>query len=260
MLIDTHAHLWWSCYENTILQVIERAKSAGVSQIIVPGIDLKSSLEAIELARKYGDLIKAAVGIHPEELLKEKSGDEVSKVVNLIENNRKYVVAIGEVGMDLFTNELKKIIERQKELFDEMCILAKKVKLPLIIHSRESVKETLEILDNYPTLIGQFHCFGGDEEEAKKVLSRGYYMSFCGNLSWSKRARRLSNLVPLDKLLLETDSPFMTPVNERNEKISRQNEPANVRISLQIISRERKIPLEELEQRTYENAVRLYNL
>ena len=260
MLIDTHAHLWWDCYARNLNQVIERAKSVGIEKIIVPGTDVKSSIKAIELARSYEGLILAAVGIHPEELLNPNYNYKTEELKKLIENNLNYVVAVGEVGIDLYTEEIKATIDRQKALFRQMCELAKVIKLPMIIHTRESVKEVLEILREYPNVQAQFHCFGGTEEEAKDILKQGYYMSFCGNVSWSKRVRRISNIVPIERLLSETDSPFMTPVNEWGEKIGEQNEPANVKISLQIIARERNMTIEEIEKAIEKNVRRLFNI
>lgn len=266
MLVDTHAHLFWEGLQDDLPGVIERARAAGVEKMIVPGTDLVSSKRAVEMAREYPGVIYAAVGIHPEEAIvssgiANEQRQNLHNLEKLIIENRDSVVAVGEVGMDESNEQLKQCINEQRELFHEQCLLALKHDLPLIIHTRESVEETLRVIDSLPTRPrGQFHCFGGSEQEAREILTRGFYMSFCGNVSWSKRVRRMTTLVPDDRLLLETDSPFMTPVNEEGEKVGTQNEPANVTISAQIIARERGTNVEALQSITTTNVSNLFGI
>lgn len=270
MLIDTHAHLWFDDYKDDLEQVILRAKSAGVEKMIVPGTDIESSKCSVELAKGYPGVIYAAVGVHPEEVLGNKSSDLsfASLQTALRSELRECAVAIGEIGTDASTEELKNCMGQQKELFREQCALALEFDLPVIIHTRNSLGEALEILDTLPTMPrGQFHCFSHDEVGLKQVLERGFCVSFCGNITWSKRVAKLVSLVPMDRLLLETDSPFMIPrvakvLNsgpERSE-LGDRNEPANVAYLAKIIAELRGQNVAEIAKITTDNAMALFNL
>ncbi len=258
MLIDTHAHLWFDDFANDLDDVLARAHTAGVEKVVVPGTHIASSRKALELAKKYPGVIYAAVGIHPEEILNS------SKVrPSPLLSGRGWVlpsrsdlegaVAIGEIGADASNEELKNCMSAQKELFRAQCQLALEFDLPVIIHTRESLAQTLEVLDALPSMPrGQFHCFSHDEEGVKQVLSRGFYVSFCGNIAWSKRVAKLVPLVPIDRLLLETDSPFMKPGG--------RNEPVGVTITAQIIADLRGESLQVIGEQTTVNALRLFKL
>ncbi len=261
MLIDTHAHLFWPDYYpaaqdqpgyyDELEKVLARAKAAGVEKIICPGTNVESSKKAVDLARKYPGVIYAAVGVHPEEVKDFRL--QMIDVSKLIAGNRAQVVAIGEIGTDQYNKLTSQQTNDQLELFREQCEMALEFDLPVIIHTRNSLEEALEVLDALPTMPrGQFHCFSHDEEGVKQVLTRGFYVSFCGNIAWSKRVAKLVPLVPLDRLLLETDSPFMKP-GERNES-------ANVTITGQIIADLRGLSSQALGEQTTENAIRLFRL
>lgn len=268
MLIDTHAHLWFDDFKDDLDDVLARAKEAGVKKIIVPGTDKKSNQQAIELAKKYPGIIYAAVGIHPEEILNLKSSDHSPMIAQGSELWEK-AVAIGEIGTDGSTEELKNCMDEQKELFRAQCELALEHDLPIIIHTRDSLDQALEVLDGLARMPrGQFHCFSHDEIGVKKVLERGFYVSFCGNITWSKRVAKLVNLVPDHRLLLETDSPFMKardteipnsgPVS--SEPWNRRNEPANVANLAGKIAELRGQTFEEITKITTENAMALFRL
>lgn len=289
MLIDTHAHLWFPDFENNLEEVLTRAKVAGVEKIIVPGTDIESSRQVVELAKKYPGVIYASIGVHPEEVLGTyqnspglanarlniladsqdllsrrvlSMADEISK---FLRENRHTVVAIGEIGTDASSEELRSRMGEQKELFKLQCELALEHDLPVIIHTRNSLGEALEILDSLPKMPrGQFHCFSHDEGGLKEVLRRGFYVSFAGNITWSKRVEKLVSLVPDDKLLLETDSPFMMPRIQPSfalESSGRvKNEPAKVRILGEKIAELRGRDLEKLAEITRANAISLFRL
>jgi len=266
MLIDTHAHLWFDVFKNNLDEVLERAKVAGVEKIIVPGTDIVSSKQAVEIAKIYPGLIYAAVGIHPEEL-NDKSSDLSlrSWQTALRSELGDRVVAIGEIGTDASTIELRDCMSEQKELFREQCELALEYDLPVIIHTRNSLSEALEVLDSLPRIPnGQFHCFSHDEAGMVEVLQRGFFVSFAGNITWSKRVARLVNLVPDDKLLLETDSPFMMPRNTPSFALASSgrvnNEPENVAILAEKIAQLRGQTSQKVTQITTSNAIRLFRL
>lgn len=262
MLIDTHTHLWFPEYQSDLENVLARAKAANVRKMIVPGTSVESSKKAIALAKKYPGVIYAAVGVHPEELLNKHTSvnDQIKKLAS---ENSQQIVAIGEIGTDKNDEEMQKCINEQMALFRKQCEVALELDLPIIVHTRNSFPETWEVLQSLPKMPqGQFHCFSIDEEALKTVLAQGFYVSFCGNITWSKRVAKLVPIVPSDRLLLETDSPLMVPRNQKGEPIagSERNESVNVTILAQTISDLRGVSLQEVADQTTENAVRLFKL
>lgn len=278
MYIDTHAHLWWPSFTeatkdtDSLDHVLERARQKGVSKIIAPGTDLITSRAAIELAKKYPGTVYAAVGIHPEETVEKTNAvtesstmfnAQMKKLRQLVHDYRDYIVAIGEIGTDSHTQDLRDHMTEQMNLFREQCEIALEADLAVIIHTRKSITETFRVLDSLPIQPrGQFHCFSYDTPELTDVLSRGYSVSFCGNITWSRRLQRLAASVPRDRLLLETDSPLMMPRDSHGEPVtdSLRNEPGNVTILAQFQAELRGDTVEELGRYTTENAVRLYTL
>jgi len=273
MLVDTHAHLlsFGSEYQQfgfgseEIEGVVKRAKKQGVEKIISPGTNLESSRQSVEVAKKYPGTVYGAVGIHPEEVLKlnGKAAGAVEELGRIIAENRNLIVAVGEIGTDTNSEGLRKGMARQQELFKLQCELALKHKLPVIVHTRASLGETFSVLDQLPTMPrGQFHCFSYDEAGLKAVLERGFYVSFCGNITWSKRVRGLVKMVPKDKLLLETDSPFMMPRDEKGEPLATalRNEPQNVRMLASLQAELGRETIEEIGRRTTENVKRLFGI
>jgi TatD DNase family protein len=255
MLIDTHAHLWWPSFakapagKDSLESVLQRALAAGVEKMIVPGTNIESSIQAIELAKKYPGTIYPAVGIHPEDV----EGAQVDKVKTLIAQNKELVVAVGEIGIDMYSEKEKQSIEAQKVLFKAQCELAIELDLPVIIHTRDSFEQTWEVLSSLPMMPrGQFHCFSVDEAALDTVVKAGFYVSFCGNIMYSKRVAKLVALVPDTQLLLETDSPFMQP--------GARNEPAYTKILAEKVAELRETTLKKVEELTTDNANRIYRL
>lgn len=263
MLIDTHAHLWWDSYQGDIEFVLHKAKELGVEKIISPGTEMVSSLKSVELAKKYPGQVYAAAGVHPEETVTKEFVFDALDLEKLIAENKEQIVAIGEIGIDLYSEEVQQTLHEQKQLFKSQIELAIKYELPVIVHTRNSFAETWEVLSSLPVLPkGQFHCFSVDEEAIKKVLSAGFYVSFCGNITWSKRVAKLVALVPDDRLLLETDSPLMVPRDKKGEPIggSDRNEPSNVIHLAQKIAELRGQSVSQIEENTTKNAKTLYKL
>lgn len=295
MLIDTHAHLWFPDFKHDLEEVLARARSAGVEKIIVPGTDIKSSKQSVELAKKYPGLIYAAVGIHPEEVanrnLQVSPGLADARLYisalsrdllsgrDLIDQESPLgirellparsdlagAIAIGEIGMDMSSEKLRVKSKEQGELFRAQCELALEHDLPVIIHTRNSLDETLEVLDALPKMPrGQFHCFSHDEAGLAEVLARGFCVSFAGNITWSKRVAKLVSLVPDDRLLLETDSPFMVPRIKPSFALASSgrvnNEPSNVAKLAEIIAELREQNLKKVAEMTTANAIRLFRL
>ena len=239
----------------------------------MPGTDIESSRKAVELAKRYPGVIYASVGVHPEEVMNHKSSDlSLATLSTALRSELKGAVAVGEIGTDNSSEEMKKCINEQMKLFEAQCGLALELDLPIIVHTRNSLGEALGVLDGLKTMPrGQFHCFSHDEEGVRRVLERGFYISFCGNITWSKRVAKLVPLIPNDRLLLETDSPFMLPriakvPNSGPESLPAQagseprNEPANVAVLAQRIAELRGQTIDYLEKTTTRNANRLFQL
>ena len=222
MLIDTHCHLDFSEFDSDRELVIERAKKAGVNYIINIGSSFDGSQKSVDLATKY-DGIFASIGIHPHHA-EEVTEPIFTEIKKLTEN--KKVVAIGEVGLDYFKSPSPP--ENQKNLFIKFIELAKKRKLPLVIHSREASRDTLDILKNEynKPIPGVMHCFSGDRKVLDEVIELGLYVSFTCNLTFknAKNLREIAKTVPPERLLLETDAPFLAPQTYRGKR----NEPAYI--------------------------------
>jgi len=254
MFIDTHAHLFYPNFNGEVDQIIERANNAGVKNIIVPGTDLATSKKAIELAEQY-ETVYAAVGIHPHDTKEWK--DSFLETLEEFATHRK-VVAIGEIGLDYYYDFAPQDI--QLIAFKAQIELALKVNLPIIVHNRESNDDILRIIREYKktNLRCQFHCFAGSAADAKELMAMGHFVSFTGNITFKKadRIREILKSTKLDKLLLETDSPFMTPVPYRGKR----NEPSNVLLVAEKVAEIHNVNLEDISRITNYNAYKLFGI
>lgn len=262
-MIDAHCHLNFHAYKKDCDEVIKKTFSAGVTKIINVGTKLDSSQKAVELAEKYENLY-ATVGIHPHHADKLED-DWKSKLEKLAKN--KKVVAIGECGMDFYQYESNNIVnpKLQEEIFIKQIVLASKLKLPLQIHNRHAGKEIVDILVNHKSCLlnlpGVFHCFSGDIDFLKKVLNLGFYIGFDGNITYKGFAKgETTNIkefvkyTPLDKILTETDSPFLTPFPHRGER----NTPEYVIIVSKAIAEIKNVSFDEVNKITSKNANKLF--
>ena len=226
--------------------ILARAKEAGVEKIICVGTNLEDSIIAIELAQKYDNLY-ATVGIHPDSPF--PSASDWSKFEKLTKSPK--VVAIGECGLDN-----KNGLSNQREIFERQIEIARKLDLPLVIHVRDAQEDLMKI--NLAGIHGVFHCFSGNSEYLEYVLRLGFYISFAGNVTFrnAENLRDLVKLTPLDRLLVETDCPFLAPEPLRGST----NEPANVKITAIVLAKLHNVSLEKFSEITTENAARLFNL
>lgn len=250
-LTDSHAHLHFSQFDSDREAVIERAREAGVAAIIEVGVDLASSKAAVALAKQY-DFIYAAVGIHPHDakLVNAKTLDQLRVLAH-----NPQVVAIGEIGLDYYRDRSPR--PAQRRAFADQLALAAELELPVIIHSRDAhddVMEQLRVWDG----IGVFHSYSAGPEHLDQVLELGFYVSISGPVTFPRadRLREAAALVPLERLLVETDSPFLTPVPRRG----RRNEPALVRHVVEAVARARNAPAETIAQATADNLARLFGI
>lgn len=259
MLIDTHAHLNFSDYDKDRDKVIKRCLDNNVWMINV-GIDYKTSKKAIDISEEYPKGIFASVGMHPENI-----GEEtfvLDKYKNLA--GSKKVVAIGEIGLDYWNHPKTKkkqveFKEKQKKLFLEQINLAKELNLPIIFHCRKAHNDLLEILNTKyqmqnTNLRGIVHCFTGNWQQAEKYLEMGFYLGFNG-IIFKLDLDKIIKKAPLDRILVETDCPFLSPLTDVE-----RNEPLFVKYIVEKIAKLKNMTLEEVAEKTSENAKKLFNL
>lgn len=264
-MVDAHCHLNFKAFNKDLEETIKRAKDKGVLQIINVGSNLETSTKAVELAEEFEGLF-ATVGIHPHHADKLEP-DWEKKLEDLAKN--KKVVAIGETGLDCFNYESNGITDRtlQENLFRKQIEISIKHKLPLMIHNRQAGEDILKILIEYKNNLlnppGLFHCFSGDLDFLKKVLDLGFYIGFDGNITYKGIAKgettALSDLVgktPLDKIICETDSPYLAPLPHRGKR----NEPGYVIIVAEFIAQIKGLSAEKVIEKTTLNAHTVFRL
>lgn len=286
-MIDTHCHLNFEAFKDDIPQVIERAKARGVEKIIIPGTDLASSERAISLAQSYSNCW-AAVGIHPHH--SKDSGllvnaDLRKKLRHLLQQKR--VVAAGEIGMDYheyrktkygpveITPEMK---QKQKDLLLMQMELAQDFRLPMILHCRDAHEDMIQTIseftdqtisseaksvkinsrkrENSTRLPGVFHCFGGSKKHLQLLITMGYYIGFDGNITYSPDWGVFVRSTPLERLLLETDAPYLTPVPHRGTR----NEPQYVSLVAKAVAAYQQVPVDKVIHLSTMNAQALFKL
>ncbi|MGM0838783.1 MAG: TatD family hydrolase [Bacillota bacterium] len=254
MLFDTHVHLNADQYEEDLQEVIERARNEKVMNMVVVGFDRKTIQKAMELVEQY-DFIYAAVGWHPVDAI-----DMTEEDLNWIEElaSHEKVVAIGEMGLDYHWDKSPKDI--QKEVFRKQVQLAKRVKLPIVIHNRDATADVVEILkeENAKEVGGIMHCFTGSLEVAKECMEMNFYISFGGPVTFknAKKPKEVVKEIPLDMLLIETDCPYLTPHPYRGKR----NEPGYVRLVAEEIAYLRGMTVEEIGEKTTANAKKLFGI
>lgn len=249
MYIDTHCHVFKEYYDN-IDEIVSKAKENGVNKIIVNGCDYKSNLEVLELVKKY-DIIYGAIGFHPTEL----EGFDELYFSFLEENiNNSKIVAVGEIGLDYHYDDTDK--EKQKMVFKRQLDIAQKNNKPIIVHSRDSIGDTYNILKEYK-LNGSIHCFSGSVEMAREFIKLGYLIGIGGIVTY-KNAKTIKEVVkdiPFSYILLETDSPYLAPVPYRGS----DNEPSYVPIIANEISVLKDVSISEISRVTTSNAEGLFD-
>ena len=243
-LIDSHCHLYSGEFRKNIDSYFDRANKAGVKQFIIVGANLQSSAKAAELAARFSKRgVFATSGIHPHDAKSVYKGytEELKKLLN-----EKRVVAIGETGLDYYYEHSPR--EKQKQVFREHITLAKEINVPIILHIRDAMDDALEILrgEGAPSN-GVFHCYAGGLESLEIALSFGYYISFSGVITFAKseELREVARVMPIERILCETDCPYLAPIPYRGKL----NEPANVKYVYETIASVRNISMEELAAR-----------
>lgn len=247
-MIDTHCHLTDPQFQNDLTVVLERARAAGVTTVINAGYDLATSRAAVEQRRLYEWLLPA-VGIHPNEAAGEAI-KEMTRIEEILQKDKVY--AIGETGLDYYRDFAPR--DAQRELFIQHIRLARKYSLPLLIHTRNSIDDAVEIIQKEGYYKGIFHCFSGSQEQARQIINLGFCLGFGGVLTISKKIREVFRILPFERIMLETDAPFLPPQGHRGQR----NEPAYIRETLRAASQVMSKPPEALEKIFDRNASQLF--
>ena len=257
MIFDTHCHVYDSKYIEGAIEVIKTSISNGVDLFMIPGDNLVNSKKAVELANMFNE-VYCAIGVHPSDVMDLDVEESITELKELYKTSNK-IKAIGEIGLDKYWVKEEHVIAKQKEFFIRQIELANELKLPIIIHDRDAHLETLEILKEHKPLFGGvMHCFSGSVEYMKEILKLGLYIGLDGPVTYKNAVvpKEVALHCPLDKLLVETDSPYLTPTPNRG-KI---NYPHYVKFVIEEISRIKSINSRETEDATFDNAKRLFGI
>lgn len=252
MYFDTHAHYDDAAFDADRAELLAALPAAGVDFVIDPGCDVESSRRALELSEAHAH-VYAAVGFHPEEI--EKFTPAALDVLRRLAQHQK-CVAIGEIGLDYYWDDSRK--KEQGELLDAQLRMALELNKPVIIHDREAHADCLAAVSKYPDLRGVFHCYSGSAEMAKLLLKQGWYLGFDGPVTYknAKKALEVLEICPMERILVETDSPYLSPVPNRGKR----NDSRNLSYIVQKIAEIKGLTAEEVAQCTAQNAKRLFNI
>ena len=253
MLFDTHAHMDDRAFDEDRAQLLEALPGQGLTLVMNPGCSLASSRNAAALANRY-DYIYAAVGSHPD------AADEVNEAVleeyrDLCRRNPK-IKAIGEIGLDYHYEDIPR--EIQLRAFRDQMELARELKLPAIVHEREAHEDGMQVVRDFPDVTGVFHCYSGSAEMARQLVDKGWYIGFTGVLTFknARKAVEVAASIPLDRIVLETDCPYMAPEPFRGKR----NDPGKIYRMAEKLAEIRGLSVEEIQRITVENGKRLYNI
>ncbi len=251
-MIDTHSHINFEDYKENFANFIEDLKDNEIDNVIIPGVEPSTFDEIISLCEQY-EMLYGAIGIHPSEA-KTYSEEIEKEMVQKIKNNK--IVAIGEIGLDYYWEQETK--ELQKEVFRKQLKIAEELKIPVLIHDREAHEDTFEILQEFNLENVIFHCFSGNADFAKKCIEKGYYIAIGGVVTFknAKDLKEVAKIVPLDKLLLETDAPYLAPVPYRGKL----NSPAYLKYIAQEIANLKEIDIEKIKKQTTQNAQKIFGI
>ena len=253
MLFDTHAHMDDSAFDADRQQLLESLPGQGLSLVMNPGCSLESSRNVDKLTRKY-DFLYGAVGSHPD------VADEVNEAVldeyRMLWKQNSKIKAIGEIGLDYHYEDIPRDI--QKKAFRMQMELARELDLPVIVHERDAHEDGMKIVEEFPEVTGVFHCYSGSYEMAKWLIHRGWYIGFTGVLTFknARKAIAVASQIPMDRLVLETDCPYMSPEPFRGKR----NDPGKLYRMAERLAEIRGLSLEEIHAITLENGKRLYRI
>jgi len=252
MYFDTHAHYDDEQFDHDRQTLLNNIHESGVELVVDPGCDIETSKKAISIAQQF-NFVYAAVGFHPHEAssFEEGSIDELTQLLSMPK-----VVAIGEIGLDFHFDFSPRDIQRK--VFIAQMELAERQKKPVIVHDREAHGECLEIVKSFPNVTGVFHCYAGSAEMAQQLVSMGWSLSFTGAITFknARRAIETIEVVSLDRIMIETDSPYLAPVPNRGKR----NDSSNLPYVVDVIAKIKNLEPEEVARITLENGKRFFNI
>lgn len=251
-MIDTHSHINFEDYKENFDTFIKEIKDNDVEAVIIPGVEPSTFDEIISYCEKY-EMLYGAIGVHPSEA-KTFDNKTHERIYELVKHNK--IIAIGEIGLDYYWEQETK--ELQKEVFRKQLKIAEELNLPVLIHDREAHEDTFEILQEFNLKNVIFHCFSGNAEFAEKCINKGYYIAIGGVVTFknAKDLKEVAKIVPIDKLLLETDAPYLAPVPYRGKL----NTPAYLKYIAEEIANLREIDVELVKEQTTLNAKRIFGI
>jgi TatD DNase family protein len=254
--IDTHTHLFASEFKDDIDIVVKNAINSGVSKMLLPNIDSSTTNNMLQLCNKYPQHCFPMIGLHPCSVKKDNIDKEISHVEEMLNKNK--FIAIGEIGLDLYWD--KSTLSYQKVAFESQIKLAKKYQLPIVIHVRDSFNEAIEIVEklNNENLSGVFHCFTGNIQEAERIINlQNFYLGIGGVVTFKNGGiNKIINQISLDNIILETDSPYLTPTPFRGKR----NESKYLVNIAQKMSEIYEIDINEIANKTSSNAINLFKI
>ncbi|MDP6878791.1 MAG: TatD family hydrolase [Candidatus Marinimicrobia bacterium] len=251
MLTDSHCHLFYDEIFQDIDNVLIRSKNLGVNRFICVGTNINDSLLSLDISKKYENVYCSA-GIHPHD--SQNVDKDYIQQIELMMNSNK-MIAVGEIGLDYFKNISSK--KSQIKVFNELLQLADKIDKPVIFHNRDADEDIIEILSSYPNVTGVSHCFSSTLSTAKKLLDIGYYISFSGNLTFkNSNLPSVAKYLPLDRLLVETDSPYLSPEPFRGKP----NEPGRTRYVAEKLAEIHNTSFDTIVEQTTKNISKLFSI
>ena len=251
-MIDTHSHINFEEYMENFDLLLDEMKQEEIEAVIIPGVEPSTFDEIISYCEKY-EMLYGAIGIHPSEA--KTYIEEIEKeIYDKCKHNK--IIAIGEIGLDYYCEQETK--EQQKEVFRKQLKIAEELKLPVLIHDREAHEDTFEIIQEFNLNNVVFHCFSGNAEFAQRCVDKGYYIAIGGVVTFknAKDLKEVAKIVPLDKLLLETDAPYLAPVPFRGKR----NTPAYLKYIAEEIANIKEINVELVKEHTTQNAKRIFGI
>ncbi|MEE3323949.1 MAG: TatD family hydrolase [Methanosphaera sp.] len=252
-MIDSHCHLNFVDFDENRDEIINKCKSE-FKYIVDCGASIEGNLRSLKLKEKYDGFIKSTMGYHPVYAGRDNQETTQKTIAQIIENLDN-IQAIGEIGLDFSEKRSEDELKRQHDNFHKMLELASEYNMPIVLHVREAEKHALDIIKEYPNIPDViFHCFSGGKSTALEAVDCGYYISFATNALFSKKHKKNIKAVPLENMLTETDSPYLSPIK------GEPNQPANIKMTIERIERTKHIDFEEIEKQTEKNAIQVYNL
>lgn len=252
-MIDSHCHLNFTEFDSNRDEIIEKTRKE-FKYVVDSGASIESNAKSLKLKQEYDGFLKTTMGYHP--VYAGKDTEETSeKTIEQIIDNIDNIEAIGEIGLDFSEQRSETELRNQHERFHKLLEVATEYEKAIVLHVREAEAEALEIVKEYPQIPDViFHCFSGSKKTALEAVDYGYYISFATNSLFSKKHKKNIKAVPLENMLTETDSPYLSPVK------GEANQPLNIRKTIERIERTKKIEFKEIEKQTEKNAIKVYNL